>query len=123
AVAAKEGLLPGEENHYIVSIELLNVDEDDKILPGMSVEAVFELKSVDAVVVPLDAVVEDVVTGKVTVWVVDEEGRVEERDVKIGLMNEKEVEIISGLKVGERVILSPSIYLKDGDYVKVNQSE
>lgn len=123
AVAAKEGLLPGEENHYIVSIELLNVDEDEKILPGMSVEVVFELKSVDAVVVPLDAVVEDAVTGKVTVWVVDEEGRVEERDVKIGLMNEKEVEIISGLEVGERVILSPSIYLKDGDYVKVNQSE
>ena len=120
AVAAKESLLPGEENHYIVSI-ILDIDEAEKIFPGMSVEAVFELKIDNAVVVPRDAVVEDEITSKVVTWVVDEEGRVEEREIEIGIMNEEEVEIIRGLKVGERVILSPSVYLKSGDYVKVKE--
>ncbi len=61
----------------------------------------------DAVYIPVQAVIR--VNGKPTVYVVHEDGTVEDRPVEIGLDNNRMIRIISGLKEGEVVWLAPPL--------------
>jgi len=61
----------------------------------------------DAVYVPVHAVIR--VAGKPTVYVVNEDGSTEERQVEIGLDNNRMVHIVSGLSEGEVVWLAPPL--------------
>ncbi|KOC92342.1 efflux RND transporter periplasmic adaptor subunit [Winslowiella iniecta] len=58
----------------------------------------------DAIVIPSTAL--DTVNGKNTVQVVDGQQKVSRREVEVGINNNIEAQIISGLKAGERVIIS-----------------
>ena len=61
----------------------------------------------DAIYIPVHAVIR--VAGKPTVYVVLEDGTVEERPVEIGLDNNRMVRIVSGLSEGEIVWLAPPL--------------
>ena len=86
---------------YDLTIEF---DSDpDSLLPGMTValEIIIESRS-DVIVVPLAALTEE--DGRVTVQVVDPLTELAaEREIEVGLRNEIEVEVLSGLSVGELV--------------------
>jgi RND family efflux transporter MFP subunit len=56
--------------------------------------------------------------GKSIVFVVTE-GRVERRAVSVGLATGDQVEVLSGLSAGERVVVEGPPTLKDGDKIKV----
>ena len=71
-------------------------------------------------VIPLEALVEK--EGKSSVYVVGADGIVQEREVETGLSNELFVEILSGLEVGEQVILNPDELIKDGVKVVVTNA-
>lgn len=58
----------------------------------------------NALVIPATAI--DTIDGKTSVQVVDNQQRVTRREIKVGLNDNVEAEIISGLKVGEKVVLS-----------------
>ena len=55
--------------------------------------------------------------------VVDSEGKVSERAVKIGLMNNESEEIIDGLAEGDVVILNNQDKLKEGSKVDIDTSD
>ena len=84
----------------------LKIDFDSdpgSLLPGMTValEIIIETRS-DAIVIPLAALTE--ADGRVTVQVVDPQTDLaSEREIEVGLRNEIEVEVLSGLSVGETV--------------------
>ncbi|MCI7330927.1 MAG: efflux RND transporter periplasmic adaptor subunit [Selenomonadaceae bacterium] len=71
--------------------------------------------------VPKEAVLSR--NGKTSVWVVDSEGKVSERAVKIGLMNNESEEIIDGLAEGDVVILNNQDKLKEGSKVDIDTSD
>lgn len=58
----------------------------------------------DAIVIPSTAL--DIVDGRTSVQVVDEQQRVQRREVQVGINNNIEAQITHGLKAGERVIIS-----------------
>jgi len=58
----------------------------------------------NAIVIPSTAL--DSIKGKTTVQVVDGQQQVSRREVEVGINNNIEAQIISGLKAGERVIIS-----------------
>ena len=84
----------------------LTIDFDSdhgSLLPGMTValEIIIESRS-DVIVIPLAALTEE--DGRVTVEVVDPQTELAaEREIEVGLRNEIEVEVLSGLAVGELV--------------------
>lgn len=84
----------------------LTIDFDSdpgSLLPGMTValEIIIESRS-DVIVIPLAALTEE--DGRVTVQVVDPQTDLTaEREIEVGLRNEIEVEVLSGLSVGESV--------------------
>lgn len=57
--------------------------------------------------------------GRTYVYVLKDDNIVEERDVKIGLLNDNEEEIISGLNTGDRIVMTNQDRLKDGMIVKI----
>jgi RND family efflux transporter MFP subunit len=100
---------------------------DPRILPDMGVKVSF-LKDAPArsqaavaprVVVPKAAVRS--ADGHTIVFVLKDD-RVERRAVSVGLENGDQVELVSGVSAGERVVVDGPATLKDGDKVRVQQS-
>jgi HlyD family secretion protein len=81
--------------------------EDAALRSGMSCKAEIIVEQYeDAVYIPVEAVLR--VGGRPTAYVVSD-GVVEEREVGIGLDNNKTIRISKGLSAGERVLLTPPL--------------
>jgi len=99
---------------------------DPRILPDMAVKVSFlrdeppagqaPVQAVASVLVPKTAIRSE--AGKSIVFVLRED-RVERRAVSAGLTTGDQVEVLSGLNAGERVVVDGPAALKDGDKVKV----
>jgi RND family efflux transporter MFP subunit len=98
---------------------------DPRILPDMGVKVSFlreepaggpAVQAAPRVLLPKGAI--RTADGKSIVFVVKED-RVERRAISVGLENGDQVEVISGVSAGERVVLDAPATLKDGDKVKV----
>ncbi len=87
--------------------------DDTPLKPGMSVEAnIVTREQANALLIPADALQGN------AVFVIDG-GRVRKREVKIGIRGTRAVEVLDGLKEGERVASPASTDLKDGAHVRV----
>ena len=98
---------------------------DPRIVPdmGVKVSLVREAEPASAgasaaprTVVPKAAIRK--VDGRTVVFVVKED-RVERRAISAGNENGDQVEVLSGISAGERVVLEPPAAMKDGDKIKV----
>ena len=91
----------------------LELPDDTPLMIGMSAEAnVVTREKADALLVPAEALLED------AVFVV-EDGRVVRRRVKLGLRGVRMVEILEGVKEGERVASPARANLRDGMRARV----
>ena len=89
---------------------------DTPLKPGMSVEAnIVTREHADALLVPADAL-----RGN-AVFVIDG-NKVRRREVKIGIRGTRAVEVLDGLKEGERVASPAATDLKDGARVRIAES-
>lgn len=86
------------------------------LLPGLYAEADLQLDKKDNIPsVPVQALSHR--GGKTSVLVVDSDGTLVERPVEVGLQTSSDVEIVSGLNEGERVVVSDRSGLKPGEKV------
>jgi len=87
------------------------------LLPGLYAEATITLEKKDAAIaVPLQAVDQD--NNKTTVDVVDSSGKVERRQVVLGIQTATDAEVLSGLQEGELVVVSDRSGLNAGQTVQ-----
>ncbi|HVG07618.1 MAG TPA: efflux RND transporter periplasmic adaptor subunit [Thermoanaerobaculia bacterium] len=110
------------------NVEILLEDPDEDLRPGMSVRAEIDTAvHSDVLVAPIQAVVERDVKDKETdVVFVIEDGKAVQRVVKTGISDETQVEIVSGLKPGDKVVTGPYRSLRDlngDDAVKVTDQK
>lgn len=134
ATSAQRAL--GQQN---LSFEVrIRLTEPDRVAvrPGMTCRAEIHTESSEgAVAVPLQAVLydddarsEDRSQGsaeRAHVFVVDD-GRARRREVTLGLSSDSDMEIVSGLSAGERVVSGPFRvlrHLRDGDPVRVSDRD
>ena len=81
-------------------------------------------KTEDAIVVPAAAVTLDATTGNEgKVMVVDDDSMAHETKVTVGIRTLDRIEITSGLKGGESVVVEGSYALPDGSKVKISEPE
>jgi RND family efflux transporter MFP subunit len=84
------------------------------LIPGTLAAVQIEVASVsDAITVPRAAVRDS------HVWVVGEDNRAQHRPVQLGAQTRDQVQIVSGLSVGERVVVEGGALLSDGAQVRV----
>lgn len=114
-------LVNREKRQAIVKIDL---PKNDLLKPGMFLRAAIITDSVEGLAVPYKAVLSE--GERKIVYVLEAEDKVKAQPVEVGEiiegsgdLNNAKVEIKSGLKVGERVVVAGATYLKDGDRVKV----
>jgi RND family efflux transporter MFP subunit len=87
------------------------------LLPGMYLQVKFSFdRAVAPVIVPTAAVI--VRTGGPRVAIADEHEQVRYRDVKLGRDLGEEVEVLSGLQAGQRVIVYPGDDLPEGTTIE-----
>jgi RND family efflux transporter MFP subunit len=87
------------------------------LLPGMYLQVKFSFdRAVAPVIVPTAAVI--VRTGGPRVAIADEREQVRYRDVKLGRDLGEEVEVLSGLQAGQRVIVYPGDDLPEGTAIE-----
>jgi RND family efflux transporter MFP subunit len=99
---------------------------DPRILPDMGVKVSFledaQAQAGGAPTKPRTSVPKDAVRtvdGRTVLFVLNGDARVERRAIAVGMTNGDQVEVISGVSAGERVVVSAPETLKDGDKVKV----
>lgn len=93
-----------------------------ELTPGMyaNVSLVLEQQS-NAVIVPVEAMVR--VGNKATAMVVNASGQLEERELKVGIETANRVQILSGLKENELVVVGSRSQLRVGEKVQAKQAQ
>lgn len=98
--------------YFPIAIGIVN---DGKLLAGMTAKADFTLTSPEGTVIPLSAVATD--GGQSSVFVVTG-GKVAKRTVELGTSGPMDVQVLSGVSVGESVATSNLGMLQDGTEVR-----
>ena len=97
-------------------------NREGRLTPGMSVRAVLRIGTDrQAEVVPRDALIR-YPDGRTIVWVASVDGDrhiVEERLVRTGITFDDQIEIVEGLREGERVVVRGNEALRHGQQVRV----
>lgn len=102
---------------FVARIALTNADNSVK--SGMFARGQIEvMQKSQALFIPKEALLEK--NGEYSIFVITENNKAENRNVKLGLRNDQEVEIISGLKAGDMVAVTNLARLRPGMEVTVN---
>jgi len=127
--------LPGEEfegkvmslNQYtdrdgktVYNVQISVVGKEG-LRPGMNTNCFVDSgESLDTLLVPIEAVFEE--DNKQKVEVLNESGEVEVVEIEVGLMNDKQVEVLSGLEEGQQVVTGSTKDLMPSQSVPENDS-
>jgi HlyD family secretion protein len=96
----------------------VNLPNDTGMLrPGLFARGEVIAERRRGTVVPKDAVISN--EGKFTVFVANNNGTAEQRDVKVGVQTTDTTEIVSGVRPGEQVIVAGQNTLKDGGKIDI----
>ena len=113
-----------DQSKGTVQVRVAIKAKDSRILPQMAARVAFlnmpekgAAQAVSRVTVPVAAVLGSGKTG--SVFVIGEDGKIEKRDVALGLKTATNVTILSGISAGERLAGDNLDKLHDGDHVKV----
>ena len=97
----------------------INIPLTDLLRPGMFARAAINTTSLPGLTVPAKAIVPQA-DGSASVFLLTKEDIVQAQSVEAGeILSAGKVEIISGLKPGDRVVVSGAGYLKDGDRIRI----
>lgn len=87
-----------------MQVEVDIPNEKQRLSPGMYADVSLQLENRDNVLaVPVQAITRD--NDKTTVMLVNQQNRVEIREIKLGLESPNEIEVLAGLQSGDKVIL------------------
>lgn len=101
-----------------VLLRALVPNTGQQLRPGLYVRVSLDLDThPDALVVPIDAIANDL--NNSYVFVVDDKNIAHRRPVTRGLTDGRQVELLTGVTVGEQVVTVGQFRLRDGDTVKV----
>lgn len=110
-----------DPNSTTVEIWVTAANRDQLLRPGMTVQLSITVKTVhDALVVPAAALL-NVQGDAAQVMVIDSQSTAQSRDVKTGIQNGQDVQIVSGIKAGEMVVTQGAYGLPDKSKVKVEK--
>jgi HlyD family secretion protein len=110
-----------DPNSTTVEIWIQAGNRDQQLRPGMTAQLSITAQTVrDAVTIPASALL-NASGDAAKVMVIDSKSVAQSRDVKIGIQNADEVQIVAGLKAGEQVVNQGAYGLPDGTKVKVEK--
>ena len=114
-------IAPGGDEKSFTFLVLLHPAGDIADLKlGMSGQVKISTRHENAVLVPREAVLRQ--AGQPALFVV-EDGKAHLRPVGVGLVDDKNVQVVGGIQPGEQVIVSGHNLLREGDPVSIKESD
>jgi HlyD family secretion protein len=121
----------GQQDWFAADVKLyrtvVSIDEPvEGLKPGMSAEVTIyaDESPTEVMVVPVQAIVGAISLGaKPHCFVVGTDGQPERRDVVVGMSNQLLVEVKSGLKEGDKVLLNPASLVALDREIKVGKAD
>lgn len=108
-----------DPNSTTVEVWVDAANPRQELKPGASVSVAMLAQTIpDALIVPAGAVLTES-DGTTSVMVLGDDGRAHQRDVKAGVRQDGQVQIVSGLQAGERVVTAGAYGLPDNTRVQV----
>ena len=118
----------------MATVEVLIPNQDHRLKPGMFAEVEVTTGIIkNTIVVPRHAVIEstslerrdgeDSVIRNYYVYVIDDSSRAEQRLLEVQHVNHKNIAVRSGIRVGEKLVISGQNNLRDGMGVLATQNE
>jgi Cu(I)/Ag(I) efflux system membrane fusion protein len=104
-----------EDDQKVNLIRVQVKNNNNKLKPGMMAYLYLKRNEKKTLVIPKSALLYE---SKTSVWIEDADGMFEQRMVITGIENKKEVEILSGLKAGEKVVVSGAYFLKSENVIR-----
>ena len=112
-----------DPNSTTVEVWVQAANPEQQLRPGTTAQIAITAQTIkDALVVPTAALL-NAKADAAQVMVVDGQSQASSRDVKIGIQNGEQVQIVSGLKPGEVVVTQGAYGLPDKTKVKVEKPE
>ena len=109
-------LVDEESRQATVKVDLPN---NSSLKPGMFLRASIITSKAQGLTVPVKAILPQA-DGRAIAYLLQDDNTVTEQLVELGeILPEEQVEIVKGLKSGDRLIVEGAAYVKDGDLVKV----
>lgn len=125
-ISSLDKVMPGAVKRFSMDVSAetrtmhTEVDVPDPahiLMPGMYAEATLTLdRKNNALALPLQAVNQN--NGTATILMVDPNDTLQERKITLGMQSATDVEVLSGLNEGDRVVMSDRSSLKPGMHVK-----
>jgi HlyD family secretion protein len=112
-----------DPNSTTVEVWVQAKNTKEKLKPGTSVQVSMTAQTVpDALAIPSIALLtgDD---GATTVMLIDKDDKAHQTPVKVGIRQGDQVQIVDGLKVGDRVVASGSYGLPDNTKIKVQTAD
>ncbi len=109
--------LEADSGNRTFPVEILVNNKERKLRPGMLARATFtKIIDEDQIVIPRHSILEKEIGRVVYVF---EKGKVFQRNIKVGLTKQDQVQIQKGLKNGEMIVVEGHTKLTDGEDVNV----
>lgn len=106
------------DKDYKINVKITINNSDGKIKAGYEADAEIIINQKDgALAVGFDGIKEEKSTGKKYIYIVNSKNKVEKKYIKTGTETDYDVEVIDGLKDGDRYIVSPPDTIHEGDEV------
>jgi RND family efflux transporter MFP subunit len=103
-----------------VEIDLKN--PDNKLLPGMYADVTMNIqRSGTGLTLPVQAV--DQTTNPPFAYVVNSQGLIEKRQLRLGIQSPNRVEVVSGIKAGDRVVATNLASYTPGEHVNAQPAD
>lgn len=108
----------GTDQDYKVNIKVTMDNPDENVKAGYEADSEIIISQKDnALAIGFDGIKEEKSTGKKYVYLVNSSNKVEKKYIKAGLETDYDVEIIDGLKDGDKYIVNPPETIHEGDVV------
>lgn len=107
---------PTIESNQKINLLRVQVQNDrHRVKPGMMAYIYLKRNEKKTLVIPKSALL---IESSTSVWIEDDDGMYQPRMVTTGIENKKEVEILSGLQAGEKVVIFGAFFLKSESVIQ-----
>ncbi len=122
-VTGKVSMIPlaADSKTRFFPVEITFNNKNRTLLPGMFVATKIHAQNVKGVSIPNDAVVYK--DGVNFAWIVNAEGKAQRKMIRLGVVGNNSTQILSGIELGDRVVVEGVSKLNDGDKVLIKNSE
>ncbi|PKM93435.1 MAG: hypothetical protein CVU84_15735 [Firmicutes bacterium HGW-Firmicutes-1] len=113
----------GAKEETVITVELTIIEGATYLKPGYTTDCEITTEAKEQAIIASYEMFKEDKDGSKYVFVIDENNTLRRQPVTLGIISDFNAEIVEGLKVGDKVVINPSLILKEGVKVEIMPEE